>query len=118
MNLSFDFTGKSIEGNSIFDPSLFPRFFSIAEMESPSIFLSEMILIYWNCSIDLMREDFESNSIIGPSLTFRLHCRIEVEPISSVGGTLVVMEFMEWYSDRTGIIGYVESNAVKDPSLS
>jgi hypothetical protein len=80
--------------------------------------LSGMILIYWNCIVDLMWNNFESHSIIGPSLTCWLHCRIEVEPISSVCLLLIVMELIEWYSDRTGIIGYVESNAVKNPSLS
>ena len=108
----------SIESNSILNPPFLTWFISKAEVESPSIFLSTMVLIDGNCSIDVMRENLESHSIVGPSLTRGLHGSAEMVPPSSVGGTLVVMELMELDCNRIGIIGYMKSDAVKDPSLS
>jgi hypothetical protein len=85
-----------IEGDFILCPSLVPGLLSIAEMKTSSILLQTMVLVNWNSIIDLNLKDIEWNSVARPTLVGRFHGGVEIEPGSSIGVALVIVELIEW----------------------
>jgi len=87
-------------------------------MEPPSIRLGGMILIDRNCAIELMREDLKCDSIVFPSMVCGIHGRIEIEPPSSVGGSLIIMELIKRNCLRIVVIRNMESYTVISPAVA
>jgi hypothetical protein len=69
-------------------------------------------------AIELMREDLKCDSIVFPSMVCGIHGRIEIEPLSSVGGSLIIMELIKRNCLRIVVIRNMESYTVISPAVA
>ena len=84
-------------------------------MESPTVTLSSVKLVDRNSVIDFILVGLEGNSIVGPALALGFHILAKMEPLSSIGRRLIVMELMNTHISNDGDL---KSYPIVSPSLA